>query len=260
MNDTLISQVQKNLRKLYLKDMAEYMEEALTRAQKDQSGYIAFLADLVERQLKARNNRSLEKRLKAANFPRNMVFDRFDFNFQPNLNVEQLKDLMALSFVYNKQPLLIFGKTGVGKSHIAAALGDLACRAGLKVRFYSLQEMLAGLYSSLADGTTDDMISSLSKLDLIIIDNVSRIRTKQEYPSLLLDLISFCHETTCFIVTSAISIESWGDALGDPVILHAIIDRLLHHAHIINIRDGLSYRTEGPDAPKQRLNETDAGH
>ena len=121
--------------------MAEYMEEALTRAQKDQSGHIAFLADLVERQLKARNNRSLEKRLKAANFTRNMVFDRFDFNFQPSLNVEQLKDLMELSFVYNKQPLLIFGKTGVGKSHIASALGDLACRAGLKVRFYSLQEI-----------------------------------------------------------------------------------------------------------------------
>lgn len=256
MNETLNTQVQKKLRKLYLKDMAEYLEEALSRAQKDQSGHIAFLADLVERQLRARNKRSLEKRLKAADFPRNMTFDKFDFNFQPSLNVEQLKDLMELSFVYNKQPLLIFGKTGCGKSHIAAALGNLACQQGLKVRFYSLHEILTRLYRSLADGTTDEMISVLSRLDLLIIDNVSSIRTKPEYPSLLLDLISYCHENTCFIVTSAISIESWGKALGDPVIINAIIDRLLHHAHIINIRDGLSYRTEGPNAPKQLLSVT----
>lgn len=251
MNETLTSKVQKKLRKLYLKDMAEHLEQALARAQKEQSGHIAFLADLVEYQLKARQTRSLEKRLKTANFPRNMVFEKFDFNFQPSLNVEQLKDLMELSFVSKKQPLLIFGKTGSGKSHIAAALGDLACRAGFKVQFYSLQEILAKLYSSLADGTTDEKISSLSRLDLLIIDNVSSIRTKPEYPSLLLDLISMCHENTCIIVTSAISVENWGNALGEPVIINAIIDRLLHHAHIINIRDGLSYRTEGPHAPKQ---------
>ena len=74
-----------------------------------------------------------------------MTFDNFDFNFQPSLNVEHLKDLMELSFVDRKQPLLIFGKTGTGKTHIASALGDQACRAGFKVRFFSLQKLLAML-------------------------------------------------------------------------------------------------------------------
>lgn len=250
MNENSSEQIQKKLRKLYLKDMAQYLDEALARAQENQSGYLSFLADIVDRQIKARKGRSLERRLKIADFPRNMTFDNYDFNFQPTLNVEHLKDLMALSFVLKRQPVLILGKTGTGKTHLAASLGYLACQADFKVRFYSLQKLLATLYTSLADGTTDELITSISRFDLLIIDNVGNIRTKQEYPSLLLDLISACQEGTAFIITSAISLEAWGPALGDPVVTNAIIDRLMHHAHVINIRDGLSYRTEGPDAPE----------
>ena len=250
MGQSLNEQLQNKLKKLYLKDMAEYLEQALDKAQKKQSGHIAFLVDLVDRQIEARQRRSLEKRLKTADFPRNMTFDNFDFNFQPSLNVEYLKDLMELSFVTENQPVLILGKTGTGKSHISAALGTLACHAGFKVRFYSLQSLLSELYTSLADGTTDEIITQLSRFDLLIIDNMGNIRTKPEYPSLLLDLVSFCHEQLAFIVTSAISLEEWGTVLGDPVITNAIIDRLLHRAHVINIRKGLSYRTQGPGAPQ----------
>lgn len=247
MNENLSDQVQKKLRKLYLKDMAQYLEQALAKAQKNQSGHLAFLADIVDVQMKARKHRSLEKRLKTADFPRNMTFDNFDFNFQPSLNVEHLKDLMELSFVDRKQPLLIFGKTGTGKTHIASALGNQACRAGYKVRFFSLQKLLGMLYTSLADESTDEMVAGLSRFDLLIIDNVGGIRTKPEYPSLLLDLISVCQDDTAFIATSSIGLEDWGTTLGDPVVTHAIIDRLMHNVHIINIRDGLSYRTEGPN-------------
>lgn len=250
MNDILGDQVQKKLRKLYLRDMAEYLEEALKNAQEEQSGHLAFLAALVERQLEARQRRSFERRLKIADLPRNMTFENFDFNFQPGLNIEYLKDLMELSFVANRQPVLIFGKTGCGKTHIAASLGILACRNGFKVQFHSLQKLLATLYTSLADGTTDDVITALSRLDLLIIDNIGNIRTKSEYPSLLLDLVSICRENTAFIITSNISLEDWGAVMGDPVITNASIDRLLHKAHVINIRSGRSYRTEGPDAPR----------
>lgn len=250
MNDILIEQVKKNLRKLYLRDMAEYLDQALDKAQKEQSGHVAFLSDIVNRQIEARERRSFERRLKTADIPGNMTFDNFDFNFQPSLNIEYLKDLMALSFMAERQPVLIFGKTGTGKTHISASLGILACRAGFKVQFHSLQKLLATLYTSLADGTTDDMITSLSRLDLLIIDSIGNIRPKPEYPSLLLDLIGTCRENTAFIITSDISLEDWGAVMGDPVTTNASIDRLLHQAHVINIRPGLSYRTQGPGAPK----------
>jgi DNA replication protein DnaC len=166
MSELLNDQVKKKLRKLHLRDMAEYLDEALENAQKEQLGHLAFLSDMIDRQIKARNHRSLERRLKLADFPRNMTFDNFDFNFQPGLNVEYLKDLMALSFVADRKPLLIFGKTGAGKTHIAAALGVLACQANFKVRFYYLQKLLAMLYTSLADDTTDEVIAGLSRLIL----------------------------------------------------------------------------------------------
>ncbi len=250
MSELLSDQVKKKLRKLHLRDMAEYLDEALQKAQKEQLGHLAFISDIIDRQIKARNRRSLERRLKIADFPRNMIFDNFDFNFQPSLNVEYLKDLMELSFVADRKPLLIFGKTGTGKTHIAAALGMLACQANFKVMFYSLQKLLAILYTSLADDTTDEVIARLSRLDLIIIDNAGNIRTKPEYPSLFHDLVSYCQGGTSFIITSDISFEEWGGVLGNPSITNAIIDRLMHRAGLINIRPGFSYRTQGPDAPQ----------
>lgn len=237
--------------------MAEYLDHALDKAQKQQSGHLGFLADLVDHQLQKRQKRSFDNRVKKALFPRNMTFDNYDWNFQPSLDVQYLKDLMELSFVVDHKPLLILGKTGTGKTHIAASLGILACRANFRVAFYPLQNLMAILYASLADDTTDELIAQLSRLDLLIIDNVGNLRPKPEHPSLLLDLVSSCQATTSFIVTSGISLENWGNVLENPTITMAIVDRLLHRAEIINFRKGLSYRTQGPHAPIVARGEDD---
>lgn len=250
MTELLHEQVVKKLRKLYLRDMAEYLDQALAKARDEQAGHLAFLADILDRQITARHRRSLDRRLKVADFPRDMTFNNFDFNFQPCLNVEYLKDLMELAFVAQRLPLLIFGKTGTGKSHIAVSLGILACQADFKVQFYTLQALLVKLYTSLADDTVDEVIADLSGLDLLIIDNIGNIRTKPEYPSLLLDLVSTCQGNTSIIVTSAISFEEWGSVLGNMAITNAIMDRLMYRAGIININPGKSFRTEGPGAPE----------
>lgn len=253
MTPVLSEKVKENLRALRLKDMAEALDAALDNAH-DQS-HLQVISRLVEIQLAAVKSRSVERRIKKAGLPQNMTFHNFDWNFQPGLNTEQLRNLKDLSFVLNRQPLIIIAKTGAGKSHIAAALGIKACQAGFKVQFESFQGLLAKLYATLADETTDEMISKLTRLDLMIIDHVNYIRTKPEYPSLLLDLVSACHEKLSFIITTAISFEEWADALGNASITHAIIDRLMHHAHVINIRNALSYRTQGPHAPQVNLQE-----
>lgn len=247
---TPMETLKNDLRNLRLKDMADAMDDVLKQAEAEKEGHLTFLARLVEIQTGAVKNRSLERRMDQANFPRNMTFDNFDWGFQPGLNVEQLKNLASLNFVANHHPLLILGKTGVGKTHIATSLGVEACKAGMRVRFFKLQELMNHLYATLADDTTDVAVAKLARLDLLIIDHIGFIRKKDEYPSLLLDLICACQDRVSLIITSGISLEEWGTAFGNNAITNDIVDRLFHHANVINIRQGKSYRTEGPNAPQ----------
>jgi DNA replication protein DnaC len=253
MTPVLLEKVKEELRALRLKDMAEALDRTLDNAH-DKS-HLQVISQLVEIQLISVKKRSVKRRIQKAGLPQNMRFDNFNWNFQPGLNTEQLRNLKDLSFILNRQPLIIMAKTGAGKSHIAASLGIQACQAGFKVQFHNFQTLLAKLYATLADDSTDEMISRFARLDLLIIDHVNHIRTKPEYPSLLLDLVSACHEKLSFIITTSISFEEWTVALGNASVTHAIIDRLMHRAHIINIRNALSYRTQGPHAPQVNLQE-----
>lgn len=250
MQPILIDMLKKNLRSLRLTDMARNLDAVLEAAEREQQGHLQFLSQLVQKQLEAAENRSLERRLRMADFPRLMTFDNFDWNFQPGLNVPYLKNLQTLTFIASRQPVLIFGKTGCGKTHIAVALGVTACAAGYRVRFFTLQKLLAHLYATLADDTTAEAIATLARCDMLIIDHVGFIRTKAEYPSLLLDLICACQHRVAITVTSSLSIAEWGQALGSPAITGDIVDRLFDGASILRITQGLSYRTHGPHAQR----------
>jgi len=257
MNQLLSETLLQNLRDLRLKDMAENLQDILEEAQRLRLGHLSFLSRLLDVQLQGTQQRSVQQRLKKGHFSPTMTFENFDWNFQPALNVEHVKNLQELGFVKNHKPLLILGKTGTGKSHIASALGHRACQAGMRAEIYSLQQLLGLLYASLADETTNDLVAKLTRQDLLVIDQFDHVRTKPEYPSLLLDLISACQDRTCIIVTSSLSFEEWGNALGNPSITSAIVDRLFHHAELITIRPGRSYRTEGPHAPSETKTATD---
>lgn len=247
MNPLLVQNLKQDLRTLRLKDMVDVLDTVIEHAH--EQSHLQFLSQLVHHQLAAVNNRSLDRRVKKAQFPHTMRFDTFDWNFQPGLNIEQLKNLQDLSFVANPHPVIILGKTGTGKTHIATALGITACEQGLHVQFYTLQNLLNRLYATLADDTTDDLIASLLRLDLLIIDHAENILTKPEYPTLLLGLVNACQDKLAIIFTSGISFEEWAQTLGNPSITHAIIDRLMYRAEVINIRHGISYRAQGPYAP-----------
>lgn len=249
MTKILLQQIKQDLKRLQLSDMAQFLDSALSDAEKDRKGYLAFLQDLVSKQLEARTNRSLVRRIKKAHLSEQQTFENYDYNFQPSLNVEYVKDLAELGFVANHQPLLILGKTGTGKTHLANAFAIRACQFGYRVDLYTLQSLLNKLYSSILEDNTDIVISNFSRLDLLIIDSVGYIRSKAEYPSLFLDLVSACQSRTSIIITSNISFQQWGEAIGNPSITNAIVDRLFDKACLININPGRSYRTEGPHCP-----------
>ncbi len=245
-----LEKVKQDLRRLRLKDMAEVLDSTLFDAEKERQGYLAFLDRLVSEQLDAVNYRSIQRRIKVASLVKAMTFETFDWNFQPELNVPQVKDLAELHFIEKCQSVLILGKTGTGKTHLATAFGIGACQIGYRVGFYKFQQLLDKLYASLADDTTDEVIAKLSRLDLLIIDEVREIRAKTEYPSLFIDLVNACQGCVSIIVTSSISIGEWGKALGNASITNAIVDRLFHNACVINITHGRSYRIQGPNAPE----------
>jgi len=250
MKQILIEEVIKDLRRLKMKDMADALEQSLTEAGKNREGHLTFLAGLVKKQVTAVNNRSLERRIKKAGFPERLTFENYDWGFQPGLNIEYIKDLAQLNFIEKRQPILILGKSGTGKAHLSIAFGIRACEARYRVAFYSAQDLLRQLYTSLAYDTTERIISDLTRLDLLILVGLGYIRPKPEYPSLLFDLINACRKRVSLIITSSISFEEWGQIMGNPSITNAIVDRLFDHAALINIRFGRSYRTEGPHAPK----------
>lgn len=250
MSKILIEKIKEDLRQLRLTDMAQALDVILKEAELERQGYLAFLDQLISKQLEARTARSLERRIKKAGLSRHMSFETFDWNFQPALNVEYVKDLAHLGFIAHHQPLLILGKIGTGKTFLANAFGIRACEAGYKVEFYTLQALLKKLYATLADDTTDEAIAKLVRLDLLIIDALGHIRSKPEYPSLMLDVVSACRHRTSLIITSNISFQEWGQILANPSITNAIVDRLFDHACLININPGRSYRTQGPHAPQ----------
>jgi DNA replication protein DnaC len=250
MKNILPETLKHDLLRLKLNDMAQALDQALEMAAIEREGHLTFLAGLVKKQIHAVDARSLERRIKKAGFPERLTFETFDWSFQPGLNVEYAKDLAQLGFVEKRQPLLILGKTGTGKTHLATALGINACKARYRVAFFRLQDLLLGLHKALLNNASSDIIANLAKMHMVILDGLGYVRPMPEYPNLLFDLVNACHGRVSLIITSNISFQEWGQNMGNPSIIGAIIDRLMDRACLINIRPGRSYRTEGPNATK----------
>ncbi len=248
---TTLDELCKNLEKLKLRTMIEHLNDALEQAATLEQGYISFLAGLIEKEVLARADTAASRRLKVARFPQIKTFDTFDWTFQRYLNVQLVKDLMGLDFVRQGRPVLVLGKPGTGKTHMSISYGVLAAQRGYTVRFYKAPKLLAELYASLADDTTEKLIARLARLDLLIIDDLRHVPTRSEYATLLFDLIEARHQKTATIVSSNLSVKQWGKVLGNPALTASLVDRLMERAHVINIRRGRSYRTEGPDAPPE---------
>jgi DNA replication protein DnaC len=245
----MLDELKRHLKTLQLTTMLEHLEPALDKAQKLSQGYVAFLAELVEAELTARLDRKIAWRIKEAQFPEIKTLDSFDFRFQPSISVEQVKDLHQLHFIDQARPLLILGKPGTGKSHLAISLGITACHHQYSVRFFTAQKLAKLLYASLADESTDRLLTKLARTDLLIIDDLGYMRCGPEHATLFFELICSRYEKKACIITSNISMKEWGASMGDEILTAAVIDRLMHRASIINIKKGKSYRSEGPEAP-----------
>ncbi|MFQ5514486.1 MAG: IS21-like element helper ATPase IstB [Myxococcota bacterium] len=197
--------------------------------------YLEFLEALVEGELGARGNKSLTKRIKAARFPVPKTLAEFDFDFQPKLDVKLIKTLATCEFIAKKETAILVGQPGTGKTHLAIALGMKACEAGYVVRFTTIQDLAAELRAALADETVEEHIAEFVDPDLVIIDELGFTRLDALLADAFYRIVASRYERAATIVTSNKSLESWAEIFPDPVIASAVLDRLVHHAHLVAI-------------------------
>ena len=247
-----MDELRRDLERLKLRAVLQHLDEGLEEATACEQGYISFLSGLIHKEVLARAEASTRRRMSMAKFPAVKTFDSWDWTFQKHLNVQLVKDLMTLHFIDQGRPLLLLGRPGTGKTHLSIAYGTLAALRGYTVRFYKASRLLEELYASLADDSTGRLIGRLARLDLLIIDDLRHVPVRKEYATLLFDLVEARHLRRSTVVSSNLSVKEWGKVLGNPALTASMVDRLMEGAHVLNIRRGRSYRTEGPEAPPEQ--------
>ncbi len=237
------------LKKLRLSGVLQSLELRTRQAADDDLSHPEFLLRLLTDEVERREAKQLDVRLRRANFEHAKSFEDFDFTFNPKVPKSKIIDLATCSFVERRENVLLCGKTGVGKSHIGQALGHRACMAGYTVLYTSAHDLLRLLRAARADGSHDRKLLRYISPDLLIIDDLGLRSLEHDEPIDLYEIIRRRYEQGSMIITSNRAVEEWPPLFRDALLASAAMDRLLHHAHVIEI-DGDSYRN--PPAGSRR--------
>lgn len=231
--------IETKLKGLRLSGVADTLPIRNQEAIASKLSYMEFLELLVDDELARRQGRLLERRKKMARFPVHKTLDSFDFSFNSKINHRQIADLATCRFVGGCENVVLLGPPGVGKSHLATAVGLSAIRCGYTVRYYTAYDLIDEL--SVAGEARRRILADLARTSLLVIDDLGMKKLPPSAGEDLLEIVMQRYENSSLLVTSNRPPEDWGKMLGDNATATAILDRLLHHAHVIQI-SGRSYR------------------
>lgn len=229
------------LENLGLGQAAITLDAQLDHAGRNEITYLEFLNRLLMDESDFRRKRSEETRLKLSRLPMKKTLDEFDFKFQPGIDERQIRELATLSFVHRQENLVLLGPPGVGKSHIAISLAVEAIHQGLSVYFVSMDRLLDDLRRADNEGRLYRRWKVYQRPGLLVIDEIGYSQLDRTAGNLFFQLVCARYEKGSMILTSNKGFGEWGEIMGDVPLATAILDRLLHHAHVVNIR-GQSYR------------------
>lgn len=231
MNDLLRDKL-KNLR---LSGFVKSVDIRNEQAIKENMSFLEFLEILVNDEIVNRTTNGNAKRMYNAKFPQHKTIEEFNFSYQPSINKQSIYNLGTCEFIRKKENIALIGPAGVGKTHLAIAIGVKAVMQGYNVLFTTANDVIEDLYMSRADNSFQQRLKKYIQADLLIIDELGLKKLNQQSVDDFYEVISKRYENNSTIITSNKSFEEWGRILFDPVLASAILDRLVHHCNFIVI-------------------------
>lgn len=242
-----------NLEVLKLERIKENLDKYIELINKKEKDVVDALYELTNLEIELMNERAIYGCVRNAGFPFIKTFEDFDFSFQPTINKEQILDFKNLRFIENKENIIFVGSPGVGKTHLAISIGITAAQNRDSTYFINCNDLIANLKKANSENRFMNRLKHYSKYKLLIIDEVGFLPIDREGANMLFQLINKRYENHSTIITTNKPFGKWHEIFGDVTLANAILDRLLHHSHIINI-NGNSYRLR--DKLKSEIEDT----
>lgn len=219
----------------------ETLDATLNRFEQGDSSMLEVLETLLGEEFTTRETRRIRMALQTARLGTIKTLAGYDFSFQPSLDRDRIMTLAQLEFIERRQTVHFLGPPGTGKSHLSIALGVEAVRAGKSVYFGSLAEIVNSMAKAEREGNLAQRVRFLARNSLLIVDEIGYLPIGSNGGNLFFQLVNACYERCAIILTSNRSFGEWGDVFGDSVVAAALLNRLLHHAIVVQI-EGTSYR------------------
>jgi DNA replication protein DnaC len=245
--------IEKKLKEFKLSGILKSLDARNRYAIENNLTYIDFLKLLLEDEALNRQSNSFRKRLIKSKLDTSKTIETYDFTYQPKLNKKELLDVASCRFIDNKENVIFMGNPGVGKTHLANAIGIEALKQGYKVLFIHTNDLILKLISARGDGTYKIVLNQILSADLLIIDEVGFKKIQLNYVDEFFEVIRRRYETSSIIITTNRPFEEWANIFSDAVLASAIVDRLVHHCHIFKIT-GESYRIKNLKKGGKNLN------
>lgn len=240
MNSTY-QQLLKNLEYLNLKQMIEHLGDTIDFSMSNQLSFVDTLVKLTNYEIDVREKSMINSMVKVAGFPHRKELSEFDFEFQPTINKQQMLDFTSLRFLEKKENIVFLGTSGVGKTHLATSIGIAAAKKRTSTYFIKCNDLIMNLKRAKLENRLESRLKHYTKYKLLIIDEIGYLPIDREDAKIFFQLIDLRYEKKSTILTTNISFKEWDGVFQDTMLANAILDRVLHHATVVNIV-GDSYR------------------